>query len=303
MVNNKSSKDELNFVITLQLEKINQLNKNINTAIDAKDNRLIAITRLEFSIHELISAINLYKQARAKSLLIERKLAQLKRAEERWTHLTVNDDKAHQKIELIKNTICLDKESTMELAQEIAMFLDINKFFSRKVRQRSESFTAKQGIGIAMDIANLLDKNLSVNVPSIQNALQASRAVPLNCFGLDSSSYYKVGLGVALCEAIQPDLANAAEQMIKTLRFFYHIELSTDSIDELHELYGVSIDTIEKIYSEPFSENNFVELLESKISQLPPINKKWKHVLSKAEHQLKKDRKLISNWRAQPYSY
>lgn len=288
-ITSKISKDELEDVIDNQIKKIDQLCHEITAGISSQSSDRASLSDLSSNLYDLKNAISLYRKIYAQHLRLNRKLTQFEKANIRWHTLHKHSKQpAVQNIELSKQALVLDNSQTLHLAKHICQILDENKFFSRKLRRRSQHYKKLHAINLALDLAILLDETLNLSKPSLQNALQASHSAPINCLEIGNSATYKLGLGKTLCSEVKRDMTKAAEQMVKTMLLFYQIELDQHSIDKLHESYGINTSVINELKTEFADIPAVSSMLDIKLPNIKPENKIWQKTQERAIHHLKK---------------
>lgn len=276
--------------------KINDLVNNILQNLNKKHKTREIRLELRHQTQNLSYIIKLYKKLRAQSLRLNKKLERFNKAALRWEKLNKKHGgkqaQVHMRpfgrgIKLNMDFIQLSEEKRQRIASMIAEYLDENKFFTQAFYRRSPQYQFTHTAKLAVDIVSVLDEELNISNPMVQNIVQATHAIVLDGIDIGTSASYRLGMIHTLCEEIKTDMKAAAKQMIKIMRVIYKVKLNEQSIEYLQEKYDIEPEFFETLTRSVIDEETFLDIPNKKAAHIPPENRRWLTTLSKAQHYLK----------------
>lgn len=194
-----------------------------------------------------------HRYARLTRTAIERledRYLQYARALERWN--TLREQRLHSDhlspsryergLRIRESTIALTDEQKLELAAGFCRYLDDLQITiaATGVQQHDEPLAPDDAKRLAIRIALLLRPLVGLDNPSVQRALETSRAAYLEGLEMGFSADAKAGLGSAVVKEVRQHLGPATELIALRLTQLYRMPLPDSAIEFLCDQYGAN---------------------------------------------------------------
>ncbi len=256
---------------------------------------------LNLQSQQLAKALRLYNEARKAYLKQGRDTQQFKKALKNWQSVSnqyQNQDDVNLKrsLRISEQTIQLDDEDKIELANSIGVFLKESRLRRDSVRDEMPLTTSEKELtetrarDVAIEIATLLDPYIHLHDPQIQRAIENSNATSLATVEPGMSAQTKAVLGEALASAVDKNLASSAEKLAQNLIRYYRVPLSNRTINFLVDTYKASLERLKFIaqYETPLSAQYSLENIS--VTEIPPPKDNWQIDLYNARKTINKFR-------------
>lgn len=150
-----------------------------------------------------------------------------------------------------ESLIALDDDQKLHLAGEFCRYLDDLDIATSEqgIRQHGEKMDLQGAKRLAIRLALILRPLIALDNPSVQRALESSRAAYFEGLEMGFSADAKAGLGAAVVKEVQQNLGPAAELIALRLTQLYRMPLSPRVVAFLAEQYGANRQRLEYMAS------------------------------------------------------
>lgn len=259
-------------------------------------------SKLVEDLAKLQSAIDLYQSLRSANIQLQRKYEALERAEEKYlstkNHAAKNfplrllgPKERGRGIRIVQRQVALSKNSKLRFAKGIGSLLaelDIKKNKQLALNHPHEIsdlfFYTEEYKKLAVDMAMLLEKELTISRFEIQYAVESSNAPYLASLEWGLTAATKTGWAVSLVREVQKNMQTPIHKLAHVLVNYHEMPFDEKSINFLAKKYGADPYHLaqlipEKPEGDPTKEASERPVGKPTIFPITPLDPKYREII------------------------
>lgn len=188
-------------------------------------------------------------------------------------------------LQIRESSICLNDEHKLQLASQLCRYLeDLDISTSEQgIRQQGAFMQANDAKQLAIRLALILRPLIQLDDPSVQRALESSRAAYFEGLETGFSADAKAALGAAVVKEVQQDLGAATELIALRLTQLYRLPLNDTIVSFLCEHYGANRERLDFIASRFHQDGDESNLLLPHEPAMIRAYQEWRAPIRAAE--------------------